>query len=126
MRCNVTRGGSTNPRPWRPLLGLPLVLIIAALVAAATLATGTTDPYGIPEAPTLTSANLAEWRPIYGAVMTPGWTLDWSPDGRWIALGSNMLVPGVEIVDAATGQTVHTMTAPGWVYSVLCRPMGGT
>ncbi len=124
MRCIVTRGGSTKQPLGHPLLGLLLVLIVASLAVAAILVTGTTDPYGIQEAPTLTGANLARWRPIYGAVMTPGWTLDWSPDGRWIALGDNTFVTGVEIVDAATGEVGYTMNNPGWVYSVRWSPDG--
>src|SRR5207244_1723323 len=83
----------------------------------------TSGPHGLAAASPIGGSQLAQLEPLYGAVWTPDASLDWSPDGRWIALGGGF-VDGVMVVDAWTGNRVAAAQIPGIVETVRWSPDG--
>ena len=109
--------------PWYPLLRLAAVVVTGGVVFGAALVGATSDPHGLAAASPIGGSQLAQLEPLYGAVWTPDASLDWSPDGRWIALGGGF-VDGVMVVDAWTGNRVAAAQIPGIVETVRWSPDG--
>src|SRR5207247_2530397 len=109
--------------PWYPLRRLAAVVVTGGVVFGAALVGATSDPHGLAAASPIGGSQLAQLEPLYGAVWTPDASLDWSPDGRWIALGGGF-VGGVMVVDAWTGNRVAAAQIPGIVDTVRRLPEG--
>ncbi len=69
----------------------------------------------------ITPDSLYRVEPLYGKTWTPEWTLDWSPDGRILALGS---LTSVVVLDALTGRTLGSWSTPREVSALRWSPDG--
>ncbi len=84
------------------------------------LQTATMDPHGLADATPIGRVDVEEVEPLYGKIWTPERSLDWSPDGRRLALGGD----SVTIIDSWTGRTQSRSTVPGLINSVRWSPNG--
>ena len=114
----MTPGGSlAKPIPGlraRLILYLAVLAVLVGMLLAASLG----DPHGLAAAPAVTPSDAPRLQPLYGASGTGTRTLDWSPDGRFIAVGGRDS-PVVEVLDARTGGVAATLTPPS-----ALRPSG--
>lgn len=108
----------------RHRLGLVALLVLLAGLTAWALALATTDPHGISGSPPIRPENVDRIEPLYGAVWTPAYSLDWSSRGHLIALAGDFY-NGVAIVDSWTGRTVRQWPISGmFVNAVRWSPDG--
>lgn len=91
-----------------------LVLLGWGLQAAVT------DPHGLAAATPIRRVDIEKVEPLYGKIWTPERSLDWSPEGRRLALGGDP----VTIIDSWTGRTLSRSTVPGITNSVRWSPDG--
>src|SRR5947208_1584812 len=89
--------GSVRARP-RDVFGISVLLTLLLAILLAMWTVGVEDPHGLSHATPVRAADVPSLEPLYGAVQTPWRSLDWSPDGRQIALtgGSRSGKPGPE------------------------------
>jgi DNA-binding transcriptional ArsR family regulator len=119
----------------RLLLRLIVFLAVLAVVLGATVWVATSDPHGLQGAPAITQSDVPRLEPLYGEINIPWGSLDWSPDGRWIALGGRDSPYEAVILDARTGSVARVLTPslaqpvegsffPGSVRAVRWSPSG--
>src|SRR5437867_10631296 len=77
--------GSVRARP-RDVFGISVLLTLLLAILLAMWTVGLEDPHGLSHATPVRAADVPSLEPLYGAVQTPWRSLDWSPDGRQIAL----------------------------------------
>ncbi len=114
---------SDGHRTRRIAIGLLLLLFLLTAVEAWGLTMATTDPHGLGNAPSILVTGADRIEPLYGGVWMPDASLDWSPDGRRIALGGGFS-GGVAIVDPLTGRPLQGWDVPGYVHVVRWSPDG--
>lgn len=107
----------------RTALGSLCVLSLLLAIFGLHLSAISSDPQGISQQGPLTAADIPQLQPLYAASWTPYRSLDWSPDGRIIAVGG-ALVAGVGLVDADTGQLARQIAVPAEVNVVRWSPDG--
>lgn len=107
------RGFSQDDRTGRrSVAGFALLAVLLSAALAAAIVTGTEDPEGMASASAIAVADAPRMEPLYGAAWTPYGSLDWSPDGRWLALGGES-GSGVDLVDARTGVVMQSWEVAG-------------
>lgn len=96
-------------RERRLLLRLIAFIAVLSIVLGVTVIVVTSDPHGLVDAPPITRSDLPRLEPLYGEVNTPWSSLDWSPDGRWIAVGGGDSPYEALIIDARTGAVAYVL-----------------
>src|SRR5947209_19278120 len=89
--------GSVRAGP-RDVFGVSVLLTLLLAILLAMWTVGLEDPHGLSHATPVRAADVPSLEPLYGAVQTPWRSLDWSPDGRQIALTGE--ADGVTMVEA--------------------------
>ncbi|TMA04425.1 MAG: WD40 repeat domain-containing protein, partial [Methanobacteriota archaeon] len=113
--------GSVRARP-RDVFGISVLLTLLLAILLAMWTVGLEDPHGLSHATPVRAADVPSLEPLYGAVQTPWRSLDWSPDGRQIALTGE--ADGVTIVEAATGQVAAHWKVPAYTNVIRWSPDG--
>lgn len=92
------------------LFRLIAFLAVLTTVVGAAVWLATLDPHGLDGSPAITKGDLGRLEPLYGTMNTPWFSLDWSPDGRWIAVGGGDPPYDALILDARSGAVAHVLT----------------
>lgn len=103
------------------MVGLSVLLFALSATSVWSLDAATRDPHGLVSPVSITSDSLHRVEPLYGRTWTPEWTLDWSPDGRMLALGS---FTNIVVLDALTGRTLGSWSTPKDVSALRWSPDG--
>src|SRR5437773_2488361 len=113
--------GSVRARP-RDVFGVSVLFTLLLAILLVMWTVGLEDPHGLSHATPVRAADVPSLEPLYGAVQTPWRSLDWSPDGRQIALTGE--ADGVTIVEAATGQVAAHWKVPAYTNVIRWSPDG--